>query len=151
MNPAATSPVLNWTVVEAGDRWYQAVLRFTADPEPHDHQSVRHLSIAAAGELVNGSNTPHDRLHVVLWEVPSEPRLWIPLVDMIAGIRRADPRSVQLAHLPTPASRAAALAVQAAGVTVLLDELWTLRPLARRLAGRVAGGQMPVFLPPSRR
>jgi hypothetical protein len=137
MSHPSSFPVLSWTVIEAGDRWYQAVLRFTAGAMPHDSESVRHLSIAAAGEVALGTDIPADRLHIVLWEVSDDPQLWGQLVDVIAGIRRGAPRSVQLAHFPSPTSRAAALAVQAAGVTVLLDELWMLQPLAQRLAGRV--------------
>jgi len=133
MSPTMQRSSLSWTVVESGDRWFQAVLRFTAGSMPHDRQSVRHLSIAAASELAQEVGTDDDRLRIVLWEVPADPAVWLHLIDAIATLRRRNARSVQLAHLPTPASRAAAVAVQAAGVTVLLGELWTLEPLARRL------------------
>jgi len=138
MSPPMQRSSLSWTVVESGDRWFQAVLRFTAGSMPHDRQSIRHLSIAAASELAQEVGTDDDRLRIVLWEVPADPAVWLHLIDLIATLRRRDARRVQLAHLPTPASRAAGLAVQAAGVTVLLGELWTLEPLACRLASRVA-------------
>ncbi len=138
MSERAPISMWRWTVVESGDRWFQAVLRFTAASVPHDRESVHHLPIAAASELDARMDLSDDRLHVVFWEVPAEPQAWLTIIDVIASIRRSNPHAVQLAHLPTPQSRAAALAVQAAGVTVLLDDLWTLEPLARRLAGRLA-------------
>lgn len=131
-------PGLNWTIVEAGDRWYQAVLRFTAGPVPHDRDSVRHLPLDAASELVVLLAQRGDRRHMVLWEIPAAPSAWLEIIDAIASVRRSNPQAVQLASLPCSASHAAALAVQQAGVTVLLGELWTLEPLARRLASRVA-------------
>ena len=136
MSPPMQRSPMSWTIVESGDRWFQAVLRFTAGSVPHDRQSVRHVSIAAASELAQEADIDDDRLRIVLWEVPADPAVWLHLIDAIATLRRRDARCVQLAHLPTPASRAAGLALQAAGVTVLLGELWTLEPLARRLASK---------------
>lgn len=138
MNQAAAAPPLIWTVIETGDRWFQAVLRFTAGAVPHNRESVRQLTLAEAGQIVLQIEPRDDCRHVVLWEIPRAPAAWIEFVDVIAGVRRHVPQAVQLAHLPASSSDLAALAVQQAGVTVLLRELWSLEPLARRLCMRTA-------------
>lgn len=124
--------LLGWHVIETGDRWYQAILRFTATAAA-DPGSVHRWQPAEAGQLPGWLAQQQAGHWVLLWEVAAEPAAALETLDRIAAVRRFNAHVVQLAHVPARWRAELALAVQEAGATLVLDQLWSLQRVVKRL------------------
>ncbi len=133
MKDTEPATIAIWHIIEPGDRWYQAVLRFTRSEAASTQVLIRRWDPAAAAGLIRWARQEQGRRTVLLWELPADPKSFLGTLELIATLNRVNPRAVQLAHVPARRSRRNALAVQEAGATFLLDDLWAVEKVARQL------------------
>jgi hypothetical protein len=144
-------PGWNWHIVESGQRWYEAV-RAAGQWHPSP-DTVERWKLGQAAALI-------DRLDgacqacVLLWELPADARGFLDALAGITAVADLRPRVIQLAH-PEAGGwnretwHECGMAVQEAGVSVLLADLWSVRVVARRLGqlGRSASNERTRYSP----
>jgi hypothetical protein len=128
-------PLWRWHIVESGQRWYQAVL--AAGQSNSSFDTVERWKLGQTTALLDRlGETP--AACVLLWELPADGSGFLDALAGIMAVEDLSRRVVQLAH---PESggwdretwRECGMAIQEAGVSVLLADLWSIRVVARRL------------------
>lgn len=141
-------PGWNWHIVESGQRWYEAVRAAGQWHRPPD--TVERWKLWQAATLI-------DRLDgacVLLWELPADARGFLDALAGIMAVADLRPRVIQLAH-PEAGGwnretwQEYGMAVQEAGASVLLADLWSVRVVVRRLGqlGRSASNELTRYSP----
>lgn len=133
---ASKLPWWRWHIVESGQRWYQAVL--AAGQSDSSSDTVERWQLGQAKTLLDRLAETPAATCVLLWELPADGRGFLDALAGIMAVEDLRRRVVQLAHpesggwdRETWCERG--LAVQEAGVSVLLADLWSIRVVARRL------------------
>lgn len=127
----------DWHVIESGDRWYHAIKVFSSSVS--DVVTVKRWACDRHAELRGALDRPERSIRVVLWEVPICNRRLATTLDSIIDLSRFGSCTVQLA-VPQIARWDArvwyevSLAVQEAGVSMLLSDLWSPRFIMGRLS-----------------
>lgn len=133
---ASDLPLWRWHIVESGQRWYQAVL--AAGQPNSSFDTVERWKLGQTTALLDRLAETPAAACVLLWELPADGRGFLDALAGIMAVEALRRRVVQVAH---PEScgwdretwRECGLAVQEAGVSVLLTDLWSIRVVARRL------------------
>jgi hypothetical protein len=128
-----------WHIVESTDRWYQAYqqsvvsmsLPYNKTVTRWNDQSIADLP--ASLKLSGGQGQADPTWICLLWELPLGNVPTSRLLDLLASVSQHRPRSIQLAHFPTTIHAATALAIQEAGVSIVLPDLWVLGRVIKRI------------------
>ena len=139
-------PGWSWHIVESGQRWYEAV-RAAGQWYPSLH-TVERWKFEQTAALIDRLEGEPAAACVLLWELPADTHGFLDALAGVMAVADLRPRVIQLAH---PESggwnqetwRECGLAVQEAGISVLLADLWSVRVVARRLgqSGRSASNE----------
>ncbi len=117
---------MHWIIVEAGDRWYRAVLRFSIAWQPGAPSVTAHrVGIAEAREL--SKRHPGS---VLLWEWCSQPGAIADAVQCMGSVRVARPSVLLVATTAPWACDADRLALAEAGVSIWIDDIESIARLA---------------------
>lgn len=148
MNSNRTDDLLGWSwhVVESGQRWFEAVRAAgQCCPPPH---AVERWKLEQTTALVDRLQGEPAAACVLLWELPADTHRFLDALAGIMAVADLRPRVVQMAHpglsgWDRETWRECGLAVQEAGISVLLADLWSIRVVARRLgqSGRSASNE----------
>lgn len=127
----------DWHVIESGERWYNAIKVFSSCPS--GVVTVKRWVCGQHAELLGALDRPELSIRVVLWEVPISTHRLATTLDSIMDLSRYGSGLIQLA-VPEIARWDAriwyevSLAVQEAGVSILLSDLWSPRFIIDRLS-----------------
>jgi len=138
----------HWHIIESSDRWYQAHQRCVATSVDSRGAFVRRWSgktllglithlrqtTAHRGETGAASTT------YLVWDFPladSTPEL---LFDVVANISELCPHAIQMAHASKAFPLPVLLALQEAGISVMLNDLWTLQRIIQRIDSQSSAG-----------
>lgn len=128
-----------WHIIESSERWYQAYHQSIVSMPLAYNKTVRRWDgHSVAGLLTSlkqsGNQDQANRGWIcLLWELPLENVPMSRLLDLLASVSQQRPRSIQLAHFSTSIHWATALAVQEAGVSIVLPDLWVLGRVIKRI------------------
>jgi hypothetical protein len=130
-----------WHIAESGDRWFQAVVRFSAPSSAESPPIIRRWDIASATGLIALAAQARLQSVILLWELPHEPQGVLWTLDAMATIKRSGGSAMQLVHLPPGCSGATALLALEAGASLLVEDLWSLQKIFSRLACAAAASE----------
>jgi len=117
----------SWVVCERGERWYRAVCRFaSSDRKENSHFHVDRAPFESPGYVTTVTRARRGNV-IVIWEIHADLESDATKLDTIAMIRADWPRATQLGWLPASCSGLERLAVQEAGIQVLLSDLASLQ------------------------
>jgi hypothetical protein len=134
-------PLPAWHIVESGDRWFQAVVRFCASASTGAPQIIRRWDAASATGLISLATQARHQSMILLWELPHEPQGMLWTLDAVASIKRAGGGVMQLVHVPPRCPSATALLALEAGASLLVEDLWSLQKVSNRLSSAAAVDQ----------
>jgi len=130
----------DWHIVEPTGRWFEAYQRFIKQtPMAVVGQVYRWRIDSVAGLLQRLRSRPFPSVdeairtqEIVIWEFPlGGPQSPNPL-DLVVAVRECRPGAIQVAHLrPGLVTTHERLVLQEAGVSMLLEDLWSLERLMR--------------------
>lgn len=126
-----------WHLLETGERWYRAA-QDAMNANRISTSAIERWRLVDLDRLVARVDDPLAGRQVVLWEVPRDASGLAATLTGIARVADCGQRIVQIAY---PGSGdwgcgdwyPVGLAIQEAGVSVLLADLWSLRTIASRL------------------
>lgn len=136
-NKASGRANQDWHVIESGERWYRAIKVFSSSAS--DVVTVKSWACGQHADLLGALDRPECSIRVVLWEVPICTHRLATTLDSIMDLSRLGSCLIQLA-VPEIARWDAriwyevSLAVQEAGVSMLLSDLWSPRFIMGRLS-----------------
>jgi hypothetical protein len=129
-----------WHIAEPADRWFEAYQRFIKQtPMAVARQVYRWRTDSIAGLLHRLRSRPFPSgdeaigaQEIVIWEFPLGRSQTPHPLDLVVAVRECRPRAIQVAHLrPGLVTTNERLVLQEAGVSLLLEDLWSLERLMR--------------------
>jgi hypothetical protein len=130
----------DWHIVEPTDRWFEAYQRFVKQVPMVENGELHHWRIdSIAGLLKRLRSRPFSSVddavriaEIVIWEFPLGGPLSPNPLDLVVAVRDCRPGAIQVAHLrPGLVTTHERLLLQEAGVSMLLEDLWSLERLMR--------------------
>jgi len=130
----------DWHIVEPTDRWFEAYQRFVKQTPVLVAGEVHRWRIdSIAGLLKRFRSRPFPPAdegtrmsEIVIWEFPLGGSMTPNPLDLVVAVRDCRPGAIQVAHLrPGLVTTQERLLLQEAGVSMLLDDLWSLERLLR--------------------
>jgi hypothetical protein len=130
-----SGPELHWHIIESTDRWFQSYQHAVAStPTSRSATVTRWNSQSVAGLLVRLRQTlPKDPATYLVWEYPLDEIPPTRMFDLIATVSEHQPRSTQMAHVRPGVATPTLIALQEAGISIVLHDLWALRQVMRRI------------------
>jgi len=130
----ASGPELHWHIIESTDRWFQAHQHaVAATPSSRSATVTRWNSQSLAGLLARlRQPRPQDAAIYLVWEYPLDEIPPTRLLDAIATVSEHRPRAIQMAHVRPGVATSTLVALQEAGISIVLHDLWALRQVIRR-------------------
>lgn len=130
----------DWHIVEPADRWFEAYQRFVKQTPMAVTGEVHRWRIdSIAGLLKRLRSRPFPPVddsarigEIVIWEFPLGGPMTPNPLDLVVAVRECRPGAIQVAHLrPDLVPMQERLVLQEAGVSMLLEDLWSLERLMR--------------------
>jgi len=149
----------HWHIIESSDRWYQAHQRCVATSIDSRGASVHRWSgKTMLGLMAHLRQTAHrsgdTRQYLtqqqaafaaasvaassiyLVWEFPLAGTTPDRLFDVLTTIGELCPFAIQMAHTSSALPLPVVLALQEAGISIMLDDLWTLQRIIQRIDSR---------------
>jgi hypothetical protein len=130
----ASGPETHWHIIESTDRWFQSYQHAVASTATSRSATVtRWNSQSVAGLLARlRQPPPKDAAIFLIWEYPLDEIPPTRLLDWIAKVSEQQPRAIQMAHVLPGVATSMLIALQEAGISMVLHDLWALRRVIRR-------------------
>ena len=138
MTPGSQRALPAWHIVESGDRWFQAVVRFRDPGSEASPQVIRRWDTGSAKGLITLATQARPQSLILLWELPHEQQGMLWTLDAMATIKRSGGSAMQLVHLPPHCADVTALLALEAGASLLVEDLWTVQTILSRLSRTAA-------------
>ena len=131
---------VDWHIVEPTDRWFEAYQRFVKQsPNTATGEVHRWRIDSIAGLLKRLRSRPFPPVdegariaEIVIWEFPLGGSMTPNPLDLVVAVRDCRAGAIQVAHLrPGLVAPRERLLLQEAGVSMLLEDLWSLERLLR--------------------
>lgn len=134
----AIAAELQWHIIESSDRWFQTHQRAAATtPESLCTNVTRWDGHSVAG-LPARLKQPVAKaaLFYLVWEFPLGDLTTTRMLDLIATVSQQQPGAIQMAHLLPGVATSTSVALQEAGISIVLRDLWTLCHVIGRIDRR---------------
>jgi|GEM_PF-3689123 len=131
----ASGRELHWHIIESTDRWFQSYQRAVASKPTSQSATVTRWNSQSVVGLLARLKQPVAKEPAIylVWEYPLGEISPTRMLDLIATVAEHKPRSIQMAHVRPSVATSTLIALQEAGISVVLHDLWTLRRVMRRI------------------